>query len=174
MRSDAETVEVVLAGQREAFADLVRRYEGAVHAVAMGVLCNHHAAQDVCQETFVAAYKGLATLRQPSSFGSWIVRIARNQALSFIQRKPTEQPLGELPEVPAHQGNGRLDESAQHLLAAVMELPVHERAVVMLRYFAGHSLEQISEMTGRSVGTIGAQLHRARARLRERIEGVTP
>jgi RNA polymerase sigma factor (sigma-70 family) len=55
-----------------------------------------------------------------------------------------------------------------------MELREHERALVMLRYFAGHSLEQISEMTGQPVGTVGAQLHRARARLREKLGEVEP
>jgi len=174
MRSDAETVEAVLAGQREAFADLVRRYEGTVHAVAMGVLRDHHAAQDVCQETFVAAYKSLATLREPSSFGSWIMRMARNHALSLVRQRPPEQPLGESPEIPCHQGNGRLDERSQRLLAVVMELREHERTLVMLKYFAGYSLEQLSEMTGRPVGTVGVQLYRARAHLRERLEEVEP
>ena len=174
MRSDAETVEAVLAGQREAFADLVRRHEGTVHAVAMSVLRNHHAAQDVCQDTFVAAYSKLATLRQPSSFGSWVAAMARNQALTFTRRKSPAQSLSDSPEMPAHQGGGRLDDRAERLLAAVMALPEHEQAVVTLRYFGGHSLEQIAEMTGQPVGTVGTQLHRARAHLRERLEEVRP
>jgi RNA polymerase sigma-70 factor (ECF subfamily) len=174
MRTDAELIAAVLAGRREAFADLVSRYENAVHAAAMGVLRDHHGAQDVCQETFVSAFRNLGTLREPSSFGSWILRVARNHALTSVRRQPPEQALDESPEVPTHQGNGHLDARAERLLAAVVELPEHERAAVMLRYFAGHSLEQISKMTGQPVGTVGAQLHRARARLRGLLGEVMP
>jgi RNA polymerase sigma-70 factor, ECF subfamily len=174
MQSDAQVIEEVLTGRREAFADLVGRYERAVHAVAMGVLRDHHAAQDVSQETFVAAYRGLAALRQPGSFGSWILRMARNEALTFVRRKRPEQFPGALPEAAAHEGNGRLDDRAERLLTAVMELGEHEQTVVVLRYFAGYSLDEISEMTGQPFGTVGAQLSRARARLRERLEEVRP
>jgi len=170
MRSDAQVIEEVLAGRREAFAELVGRYERAVHAVAMGVLRDHHAAQDISQEAFVAAYRGLAALRQPGSFGAWIVRMTRNEALTFIRRKRPEQSLGELPEMAAHEGNERLDDRAERLLQAVMELGEHEQTAVVLRYFAGYRLEEISEMTGQPLGTVGAQLSRARAHLREKLE----
>ncbi len=66
MRSDAEIIEAVLAGQREVFADLVHRYEGAVRAVALAISRNHHTAQDVTQDTFVAAFEKLAALRDRS------------------------------------------------------------------------------------------------------------
>lgn len=174
MRTDAELIAAVLAGERQCFADLVSRYENAVYAVAMSVLRDHHAAQDVCQEAFVAAYRSLGTVREASSFGSWILRIARNHALTSVRLKRPEQALDEFPEPPIHQGNGRLDARAERLLSAVMELPEHERAAVMLKYFAGHSLEQISRMTGQPLGTVGSQLHRARARLRGLLEEVTP
>lgn len=174
MRTDAEVIEAVLAGERAAFAELVRRYEHAVHAVAMGILRDHHAAQDISQESFIAAYRRLDTLRDRSSFGSWIVQIARNQALTSVRLRRAEQPLDGSPEPSTHAGNGQLDAPAERLLAAVMELPDHERTVVMLKYFAGHSLEQISAMTGQPVGTVGAQLHRARAHLRGLLAEVKP
>jgi RNA polymerase sigma-70 factor (ECF subfamily) len=95
MQSDAEAIQAVLASRREAFGDLVRRYESTVHAVAMGVLRDHHAAQDVCQETFVAAYRNLARLRDSASLGSWLVRIARNHALTLARRRRIVQPLAD-------------------------------------------------------------------------------
>lgn len=174
MRTDAETIAAVLTGRREAFAELVCRYEDAVHAAAMGVLRDHHAAQDVCQETFVVAYRQLGTLREPASFGSWILRIARSQALNAIRRRLPERPLDDSPEPSAAHNNGCLDTDDERLLTAVLELPDHERTVVMLRYFAGQSLERIAGMTGQPVGTVGAQLHRARARLRSMLEEARP
>ncbi len=174
MSSDAETVAAVLAGRREAFADLVLRHEAAAYAVVWGVLRDHHAAQDACQEAFVAAFRKLATLREPGAFGSWILTIARHQALTLAGRRPPEQPLGDPPEQPAGHAEDDLDDRAERLLAAVTALPEHERTAIMLKYFGGHSLEQIARMTGRPIGTIGAQLHRARGRLREALEEIKP
>lgn len=174
MRTDAQIIAAVLAGRREAFAELVTRYERAVHAVAMGVLRDHHAAQDVCQETFVAGFRSLGSLRQPEAFASWIITLARNEALSFVRRKRVEQPLDATAEPIAVTKDGHRDDRLERLLASILELPDHERAVVTLRYFAGYSLEQISDMTGQPVGTVGAQLHRARTHLRAMLEEVTP
>jgi len=173
MRRDGELVAAVLAGEREAFADLVRRYEHAVRAVAMGVLRDHHAAQDVAQEAFVAAYQRLDTLRDRSAFATWLLAITRNQALGHLRQGRHHESLDSLRDVPGHPGNGELDARAERLLFAVTALPEHERTVVLLRYFVGHSLQEIAEISGTPVGTIGAQLHRARTHLRERLGGAT-
>ena len=174
MSSDAATVATVLSGRREAFADLVRRYEAAVFAVAVSVLRDRDEAQDVCQDTFVTAYRKLATLREPAKFGCWIMTMARNQALTRARLRPSEQPLENLSEAAACRDEIRQDERTERLLAAVTALPEHERIAVMLKYFGDHSLEEIAMMTGRPIGTIGAQLHRARAHLREALEEVEP
>ena len=174
MRSDAELVHAVLTGQLEAFADLVRRYERTVRATALDVLGDHHAAQDVTQDAFVAAYEKLGTLRDAAAFGGWTVRIARNRALSAARRRSNRQAMELPPDVPVHPPNGQLDERSQRLLRTVMKLPEHERTVVMLRYFEGHTVQVVADMTGRPVGTVTAQLARARDRLRQRLKEFKP
>ncbi len=166
MESDAELVKAVLAGDREAFAGLVERYERTVRATALAIVRNHHLAQDVAQEAFLAAYSKLGTLRDGAAFGFWLLRIARRRALGAVRRRPHEQTL-EATDVETRVGaDGQLRDDSRNLLAAVMRLPEKERMLVMLHYFDGQKVADIAQVTGRPVGTVTGLLSRARDRLR--------
>ena len=169
LQSDQELIAAVLVGRRSAFADLVRRYERTVRAVTVGVLRDHHAAEDAAQETFVAAYRRLGTLRDTSAFGSWLTTIARRRAIDMARRTHRQVPLDAAGEVPAAAGDGRLDEQSERLLAEVMRLPEGQRVATMLRHFDGHSVQEIADIMGRPVGTITKLLSRAHQRLRRRL-----
>jgi RNA polymerase sigma-70 factor (ECF subfamily) len=172
--SDRDLVTAVLAGDRNAYAFLVGRYERAVHAAALEVLRNHHAAQDAAQEAFVAGYRHLGSLRDAAAFGAWILRIARHEAVRMARqrsRMPTVEPAG---EVAAPQRNGQLDEASRLLLDRVSRLPEQERVVLMLRYFGSHSVQEVAQVTGRPLGTVTKQLSRAVARLRAWLGDVEP
>ena len=172
MRSDAEIVEAVLTGDRAAFALLVRRYGRAVRAAALSVLGDHHAAEDIEQETFMTAYRTLATLRSGSRFGPWLVMVTRRLSLAALRRRQRRKAasLEDVPEPPTPATDGRLSEPLRRLLAVVMRLPKHERQAVMLRYFGGHGVREVAAITSRPVGTVTKQLHRARQRLRGWLE----
>jgi len=165
-QSDSKLVKAVLNGDRDAYGCLFERHERSVQAVALSILGDYHAAQDAVQETFVTAYRKLGGLRKGASFGPWIRKIARRQALRIGRDMP--QRNKQKPHV-THtsiiSNDGRIDEPNRRLLDAVMRLPKHERVVVMLRYFDGHSVKMISDMTGRPVGTVTMQLSRAHTRL---------
>jgi len=167
-QSDGEIVAAVLAGDREVFGELVQRYERAVRAVALEILGRDDAAADASQEAFVRAYASLAGLRKPAAFGGWLMRIARNAALDLVRRGRNEVSLDHAAADPV-AGNGELDEDKQQLLSAVLRLPEPERQVVMLRYFNGHGVKDVSLVTGRSVGTVTKQLSRAHERLRNML-----
>ena len=174
MTSDSDLVTAVLAGDRNAYAFLVGRYERAVHAAALEVLRNHHAAQDAAQEAFVAGYRHLARLRDAAAFGAWILRIARHEAVRMARQR-SRMPIVEPPgDVPAPQRNGQLDESSQLLLDRVSRLPEQERVVLMLRYFGSHSVQEVAQVTGRPLGTVTKQLSRAVARLRAWLGDLEP
>ena len=95
MQSDGDLVERALMGDRSAYGELFRRYERSVLAVALSVLSDFHAAQDVSQETFVMAYEKLPALRRGSSFGVWVQRIARNEAIGYVRRLQRRQSAEE-------------------------------------------------------------------------------
>lgn len=166
MQSDAELVNAVLDGQKQGFAVLVRRYARPVRAAALSVTGDYHLAADVSQEAFVKAYEKLAGLRKAEAFGPWLLKITRRCALDCAGRKPKELPL-EVAVAAIESPNGEFDERKQALLGAVLELPKAEKQVVMLRYFAGHSVKDVGRIVGRSVGTITKQLSRAHRRLRK-------
>ncbi len=171
--SDSDLVAAALGGDRQAFGRLFERHERSVLAAALSVLGNYHAAQDAAQEAFVTAYVRIGELRSRGSFGPWVRKIALREALRMSQRIHPGMEAGE----PAAQGDpsddGQITESHRELLDAVMRLPRHEQDVLVLHYFEGHAVKVISEMTGRPVGTITMQLHRARSRLRKRLKGTS-
>ena len=167
MESDSQLVQLALGGDRDAFAKLLARHERTVRAAAMAILGDHHSAQDASQEAFVAAYRKLATLRDGSAFGPWVFKIARREALRIARRSPATVSLDSQADRPDPRDDGRLDSASRRLLEAVMKLPAHERTVVTLRHFDGHSVAEIAEIAARPVGTVTKQLSRAYARLRE-------
>ncbi len=165
-QSDSNLVKAVLNGSRQAYGCLFERHERSVQAVALAVLGDYHAAQDVVQESFITAYRKLGGLRKGSSFGPWIRKIAKRQAInigrSMLQENSAKQHVAKASSV---SSDGRIDAPNRMLLEAVMRLPKHERVVIMLRYFDGHSTKMISKITGHPIGTITMQLSRAHARL---------
>ena len=165
-QSDSNLVKAVLNGSRQAYGCLFERHERSVQAVALAVLGDYHAAQDVVQESFITAYRQLGGLRKGSSFGPWIRKIAKRQAIQVYRNMSrVNDAKRRVMETSLVSNDGRIDEPNRKLLDAVIHLPKHERLVIMLRYFDGHSVKMISEITGRSIGTITMQLSRARARL---------
>jgi RNA polymerase sigma-70 factor (ECF subfamily) len=170
VQTDAELVKAILNGEKHAFAELVRRYERPVRAVALDVLGDYHSASDVSQDAFVKAYERLGGLRKPESFGSWLMKITRRCALDSVRRKPKEARLETKISAAIENPNGRLDEDKQRLLTAAVKLPKVEKQVVMLRYFGDNSVNDVAEILGRSTGTVTKQLSRARIHLRKILE----
>ena len=170
VRTDAELVNAVLDGEKQAFAVLVKHYERPVRAVALDVLGDYHSAADVSQEAFIKAYEQLAGLRKPKAFGAWLMKIAHRCALDSARQKLKEPRLEMKAASLIENPNGQLDEEKQKLLAAVVKLPRSEKQVVILRYLGDNSVKDVADIVGRSVGTVTKQLSRAHKRLRKILE----
>ena len=167
MQADCELIKAVLDGRKEAFAELVSRYERPVRAVAINILGNHHVVDDAVQDTFVACYRNLSMLRSADSFSPWLMKIAHRCALDWLSRRSKGNSLTTNPVTVTENPDGRLDEDNEALLVAVVKLPEAERQVVMLRYFAGYNVREVAEILSRNIGTVTKQLSRARKRLRK-------
>jgi RNA polymerase sigma-70 factor (ECF subfamily) len=167
--SDHDLVSAAVRADREAFAMLVERYAVPVKSVAMNIVRDHHTAEDVAQETFVLGYKKLSSLRVPSLFGRWISKIARHLALRSLRAVRSDVSLDDAAEV-AFAETDPMD--TDRLLTELMRLPEREQRLLMLRYFNGHSIEEIARITGRPIGTVTKQMSRGYARLRERLAEV--
>lgn len=168
-QSDAELVQEILAGHKEAFALLAGRYERSVRATAVSIVKKQHAADDIAQEAFVRAWQNLPELRNPTVFGPWLMKITRRCAIDSLKKQPSLKYSDSLDSLAAHERNGRLDEKNQYLLEAIQTLPKAERQVVMLRYFGPHTVRELAVILNRSIGTVTKQLSRAHRRLKNRL-----
>jgi len=175
--TDDELVLAITSGDREAFATLVEREALMVYRVCYRVLGTVSDAEDAAQETFVQAYRALATFRGEGSLAGWLRRIATRQALRQAGRRRPTTPLdATTPGAPFTDATdpARLLMSAQEaedVRLAVGGLPEPYRETVVLRYFGELSLEEIAHATGRPLGTVKTHLRRGLARLRDALPG---
>ena len=148
------------------FEPLVLRYEASIKAICFNVLDDAHLAADATQDAFVKAYAKLATLRNPNVFGPWLMRIAKRRALDMLKQQQIRTSL--TPDCPptGEEQDYELDDRKARLLNALMDLPEHERQVLMLRYFEALPVRKVAIVSGRSLGTITKQLSRAHRRLK--------
>jgi len=167
---DVELVELVLAGQQNAFEALVERYKDAVQNLAYRMLGNPTEAEDVTQEVFVRAYTQLATYKPAHKFSTWLLSIASHLAIDQLRRRrflalPLEDvpflewmaDLGIGPEQSALQG-----EQQDEIQTYLQRLPSKYRAVIVLRYWYDLSYEEISTALNLTPALVKARLHRAR------------
>ena len=180
--SDAELIQRVLEGDDNAFSVLVRKYQKQVHALAWRKIGDFHIAEEITQDTFLKAYKKLATLKEPQRFDSWLYVIAANRCSSWLRKKRLwTRPLEQLEETDDEQlqkekysefvvaENERTIAEAQRdvvkkLLAKLQE---SERTIMTLHYFGEMSCTEIGAFLGVSKNTIKSRLRRAQQRLKK-------
>lgn len=165
-------VAALRAGDRTAFARLVEHETRPVYAACVRILGRVHDAEDVTQETFVAAFRSIGSYRGEGSLRAWLLRIATRIAYRRLaQRRPTadldtvaEPMTADVSAEPAR----RLLESEERIRVreAVAALSDPYREVVALRFFGDLSLLEIGEVTGRPLNTVKTHLRRGLERLR--------
>jgi RNA polymerase sigma-70 factor, ECF subfamily len=184
MEQDNELVSRALAGDYDAFEALVEKHSGPLYRHLKKMVKDYSLAEDLLQETFLNAYKGLSGFGGNSSFATWLFRIAHNAALmSFRKRKPEsleydddlgghgqEGPATTSPEFVNSPLERLLSEEGRRKIEEAIEaLPVLYRTVLMLRDVEGFSIEEVSEITDASVPAVKSRLHRARNFVREAL-----
>lgn len=170
MLSDADLIVHVLNGKHECFAVLLERYERLALATVLRTLGDIHLAEDVLQESFVAAFHSLSNLRDPSKFGPWLAGIARKQALRALQRRRETIVLNQSDHNPAlEECDAMLPEDSMALLEIIDRLPDDERTLIGLRHFEGFSMNEIASITGSPLGTVTKKISRIHKTLKEML-----
>jgi RNA polymerase sigma-70 factor (ECF subfamily) len=184
---DRKLVEKVRAGDADAYAELVRRYETRIIALLLGMVRNREDARDLAQQAFIKAYRNLDRFRGSSSFYTWLYRIAFNLAIDFKRRKKN-RPASEYDDGRSTSEASDLvfgrpgDENPHRDLArsrlravledAIAQLPKDQRAVVVLREVEGLSYKEIADVLDCPEGTVMSRLFYARKKLQDILRDV--
>ena len=171
--ADVADVERVLAGDARAFEAIVRRWQGPLVNMAWRYCRDRSRAEEMAQEAFLRAWRGLAQWRRESSFSTWLFSLAANVYRTELKRFPAETfALEEVREPSRPAGQLRavaMQQSAETVRRAVLALPPRYREPVILFYFHEMDLGLAAATMGMPEGTLKARLSRARALLRRRF-----
>jgi RNA polymerase sigma-70 factor (ECF subfamily) len=179
---DSSLVEAAKAGDAGAFKALVVRYQRKVYAVALGIVKDPDLAWDVAQEAFVRVHRHLPEFKGDSTFSTWVYRIALHLAIDAVrkERRSQKDDVDDLQDVDlGDAGEGILSSSlgqdpAQNLLrrelagrieAALADLPVIHREILVLREVEGLSYEELAARLGIQKGTVMSRLFHARKKM---------
>jgi RNA polymerase sigma factor (sigma-70 family) len=178
--SDLDLVEEVRNGNRQAFTELMRRYQQRVYWTARRIVGSHADADDIAQETFIKAYLGLGEFRGESGFFTWLYRIAVNLSLNAVRKQQIMGYLrqSELVErlFPSQEDPSQeLEHEETELLLrqAIARLPEKQKAVFVLRYYDEMPYEEISKILKTSVGGLKANYFHALKKVQEHLKNET-
>jgi len=181
--TDGDLILRCLDGDAEAFAPLVKRYQGAVYATAYYYVGRYDAAEDVTQEAFWAAYRSLPHLKNRNKFAPWLKEVTTRTAANWLRRNAnklrSETPLPGKRTISLEdarlgpEATASRAEQYQRVQAAIDSLPERYRLPVVLRYIQELSYDEISRFTGESRDEVRGLLHRAGRLLREALKDLT-
>jgi RNA polymerase sigma-70 factor (ECF subfamily) len=183
MGDDADAIARAKAGDSAAFASLVRKYQRRVYATAYHIMGNHGDADDVAQDAFIRAYRGLATFEGRSDLFTWLYRITVNTSLNHLRsrrRATTSNADPESEAVAAQRANedpiktpeewSVLSQRVRHTLLALCELSPTLRVTLVLATVEGLPYREIAEVLEIPEGTVAWRVNEARKQLRARLE----
>jgi RNA polymerase sigma-70 factor (ECF subfamily) len=176
---DAQLVVRTQNGDESAFGILVRKHQTRIARLAQRILPDERDIEDVTQEIFLRAYRGLNRFRGEATFGTWLTRICINYCAKCRRKQLPEQISLEESNLAESLSNPKTiqpdfqieqDERNNQIQKAVLSLPPKYRTVVVLRYFEDYSCEQIAQILECPASTVRARLFRAHALLAQKLK----
>jgi RNA polymerase sigma-70 factor (ECF subfamily) len=177
--TDSEIIVRVLNGEQQAFAELVNRYQNFVFTITLRYTDNREDAEEIAQDIFVKAYRSLADFRGASKFSTWLYTIVTSSCISFLRKRKLETQSLDNEKVfeqavnqnSAFEAN-QIEQKSKVLLVneAIKLLSPDDARIITLFYKGEQSLEEIGQIIGMEPNTVKVKLHRARQRLKEKME----
>lgn len=178
-QADIEIISRVLKGEQNAYAELVNRYQSYVFTLTMRFTKNREDAEELSQDIFVKAYRSLADFRGASKFSTWLYTIVNTTCITFLRKKRLQvQSLDNekvFESVENHDSGFNANQVEQKSKAnmvnqAIGMLSTDDSEILTLFYKAEQSLDEIAQVLGLETNTVKVRLHRARQRLKDRME----
>jgi RNA polymerase sigma-70 factor (ECF subfamily) len=177
--SDIDVISRVLKGETQAYAELVNKYQNYVFTLTLRFIKSREDAEEVSQDIFVKAYRSLENFRGDSKFSTWLYTIVNTTCITFLRKKKLDvQSLDNekvFESVQNHDSGFNANQVEQkskvNMVNSAISMLSHDDAEILtLFYKAEQSLEEISKILKMESNTVKVRLHRARTRLKERME----
>ncbi|OGB63777.1 MAG: RNA polymerase subunit sigma-24 [Caldithrix sp. RBG_13_44_9] len=185
-QEDKQLIERALKGDNKAFESLLNKYRNLVFSIMLKMVRNKQEAEDLTQEAFMKAFSSLATFNDEFAFSTWLMKIASNNCIDFLRKRKLKvysihEPLQYKDEkieidIPDHEPTPERNliqsERSRIIEDAINELPQRYRYVIILRHKEEKSYEEIAEIMNLPLGTVKAQIFRAREILNKRLKNL--
>jgi RNA polymerase sigma factor (sigma-70 family) len=177
--NDNELISKVLSGDQQAYAGLVNRYQNYVFTLALRFTKNREDAEELSQDIFIKAYRALADFRGASKFSTWLYTIVNTTCITFLRKKRLEvhsldnEKVFEAADSQDSGMRANLVEQKSRVSMvtnAIKMLSTDDAEVITLFYKGEQTLEEIAQILGIEANTAKVRLHRARTRLKEKME----
>jgi RNA polymerase sigma-70 factor (ECF subfamily) len=173
-KTDEQLIAKALHGNKQAWLNLLKRYEKQIYHYGMRMTGKNEDALDLMQEVFISVFRNLSTYRNEGSFKSWMFRIAHFRCIEFYRRKKPMQGLDDTPEVEcdAMSAADRIHNHQENkqLISAMQQLPLAQKAVVELKFFGQFTFDEIAEQAGISANTAKSRFYGALEKLKTLME----
>lgn len=176
---DNDIISAVLQGNQQAYASLVNKYQGFVFTICMRYTNSREDAEEIAQDIFVKAYRYLADFRGDSKFSTWLYTIVNTSCITFLRKKKLDTKSLDDERVFAVADNidggmraNQVEQKSRIAMVnnAISLLSADDAKIITLFYKGEQSLEEMAAILGMEANTIKVKLHRARLRLKEKME----
>ena len=176
---DNEIISRVLKGEQNAYAELVSRYQAYVFTLVLRMIKTREDAEEVAQDVFIKAYRSLADFRGESKFSTWLYTIANTTSITFLRKKKLDvhsldnEKVFEVADSKDSGFRANLVEQKSRVNMvneAIAMLSPDDAEIITLFYKAEQNLEEIARILRLETNTVKVRLHRARARLKDKME----
>jgi RNA polymerase sigma factor (sigma-70 family) len=177
--SDTEIISRVLQREQTAFSQIVERYQNYVFSLVLRFVENREDAEEIAQDIFVKAYRSLADFRGESKFSTWLFTIARTSCISFLRKKKLDTQSLDNERTGIQLANKEsefradiVEQKSRHAMLnkSIRMLSVDDSQVLTLFYKGEQTLEEIGKIMRLDPNTVKVKLHRARQRLKDKME----
>lgn len=177
--TDTEIISRVLKGEQQLFAGLVERYQNYVFTLVLRFTDNREDAEELSQDIFVKAYRSLADFRGESKFSTWLYTIVRTSCITFLRKKKldttsidNEKTFIQLENRESSFKANQIEAKSRQAMVneAIALLSPDDAQIITLFYKGEQTLEEIGHIVGAEPNTVKVKLHRARQRLKDKME----
>jgi RNA polymerase sigma factor (sigma-70 family) len=177
--SDIELINTVLKGDEQAYALIVDRYQSFVFTLVLRYVKTREDAEEVAQDIFVKAYRALADFKGASKFSTWLYTIVTTTCISFLRRKKlqihslnNEKVLAVAENSDSGMNANQVEQKSKLIMVnnAIALLNPDDAEIITLFYKGEQTLEEIAQVLGIEANAVKVRLHRARTRLKEKMQ----